>query len=79
MINKELKKCPFCGKPASTAINFYSLNGINLMEVTFSVRCTSCNISKGITKEVEGEAFSTWIGYMNNAIERWNQRANEKE
>jgi endogenous inhibitor of DNA gyrase (YacG/DUF329 family) len=75
--NRKLKPCPFCGKEPKTAINYFKVGGGEL-QLDFSVICPECKIARRVRDDVEGKEFETYEYYMNEAINLWNDRAEEE-
>ena len=79
-MSEELKPCPFCGSTKlkidkKSVLDRYTGLGVRLERHTYSVRCNVCHARGGAVTDTT-MSCSTDNSAENEAILRWNRRAN---
>ena len=78
MLNKDLKRCPFCDAWSKTSVRVVEMGDRTVIEL--GVRCTECGVAKRTFLKFQEEAcFMDVLEAMNKAEELWNTRAGESK
>ena len=75
----DLKRCPFCGSLPTTEVMVTQMGG-QTDNVDFCVVCSECGTSKMVRLRIAKKAvFMDVEKAMEQAIEAWNQRAEQRK
>lgn len=73
-MNRELKRCPFCGEMPRTEVSVSKMGG-GEDHVDFTIHCTNCATEKTVRLKIRGFVnFFDVEKAQQQAIQVWNQR-----
>ena len=74
-MNKDLKRCPFCGGLAQTEVQIMSF-GVDFDRIAFSIVCDKCGTTKTASLYLRKKCnFIDVEKAMSEVIKKWNTRA----